>query len=96
MYVEINGFIAKGSGQILVKKLAKNKSVISCGYANGRAKDLFEFQAFGDASESEFFTAIVIEKDSDRIFNDLFRTLKLDNKNQGIIFQNTPIMKSSF
>ena len=39
MYVEINGFIAKGTGQILVKKLAKNKSVVCWSYANGRAKE---------------------------------------------------------
>ena len=34
-------------------KSSQDKNVISVGYANGRATDLFDIQQFGDASESE-------------------------------------------
>ena len=61
-YVEIGGLIKKGLSQSIVEKYSTNKDVISVGYANGRATDLFDIQQFGDASESEILTVIVKEK----------------------------------
>ena len=57
-YVEIGGLIKKGLSQSIVEKYSTNKDVISVGYANGRATDLFDIQQFGDASESEILTVI--------------------------------------
>ena len=61
-YVEIGGLIKKGLSHSIVERLSNNKDVISAGYANGRATDLFDIQQFGDASESEILTVIVKEK----------------------------------
>ena len=46
-FIEIGGLIKKGLGQKVVKKFSENSDVISVGYANGRATDMFEIQQFG-------------------------------------------------
>ena len=78
-YIEIGGLIKKGLSQSIVEKFSKNKDILSVGYANGRATDLFDIQQFGDASESEILTVIVKEKKSNFIFDELFYHLKLIN-----------------
>ena len=60
--VEIGGILKKGLGQKVVQKFSQDKNVVSVGFANGRAKDLFDIQQFGDASEAEVLTLIVKEK----------------------------------
>ena len=64
--VEIGGIIKKGLGQKVVQKFSQDKNVVSVGFANGRAKDLFDIQQFGDASEAEVLTLIVKEKTDNR------------------------------
>lgn len=96
MYVEIGGLIKKGLGHDVIKKFSKNKSILTVGVANGRTKDLFDVQEFGDASESEILTIIVSEKESDKVFDDLYNFLKLKTKKQGIIYKTQPIIKGSF
>ena len=58
-FIEIGGLIKKGLGQKVVKKFSENSDVISVGYANGRATDMFDIQQFGDASEADILTLTV-------------------------------------
>jgi len=95
-FVEIGGIIKKGLGQKIVKKFSSNSDIISLGFANGRAKDIFDIQQFGDASEAEVLTIIVKEKKSNSIFDELYKFLELSNKNQGIIYKFDTINKSTF
>jgi|TARA_A100001388_G_scaffold75170_1_gene53433 hypothetical protein len=94
-YVEIGGLIKKGLSHSIVEKLSNNKDVISAGYANGRATDLFDIQQFGDASESEILTVIVKEKKSNLIFDELYDYLKLSTQNNGVIYKFGTISKMS-
>ena len=94
-YVEIGGLIKKGLGQNVVKKFSSDKAVITVGYANGRASDMFDFQQFGDASEAEVLTLIVKEKKSNGIFDELYDFLKLKNHNNGVIYKFDPITKAN-
>lgn len=96
MFIEIGGFIKKGLGQEIIKKFSKKKSVINLGIANGRAKDLFDIQEFGDASESEIITMIVRENEANRLFNQLFFHLNLDKEKNGIIFKSETISMCKF
>ncbi|MDC3091410.1 hypothetical protein OA848_03370 [Rickettsiales bacterium] len=96
MYVEIGGLIKKGLGHGIIEKFSKKKSVITVGVANGRTRDLFDIQEFGDASESEILTIIVEEKSSDKVFDELFKFLELNKKNQGVIYKSERILKGSF
>tara|TARA_Y100000994_G_C15558945_1_gene387412 strand:- start:78 stop:377 length:300 start_codon:yes stop_codon:yes gene_type:complete len=93
--VEIGGIIKKGLGQKVVEKFSNDKNVVSVGFANGRASDLFDIQQFGDASEAEVLTLIVKEKNSNSIFDDLYKLLQLDNTNQGTIYKFNAITKAS-
>ena len=93
--VEIGGLIKKGLGQTVVKKFSKNKDVISVGYANGRASDMFDIQQFGNASEADILTLIVNEKKANTIFDDLYNHLKLSSQKNGIIFKSDTIAKST-
>ena len=43
-FVEIGGLIKKGLGHGVTEKFSKNKDVVSVGYANGRASDIFDEQ----------------------------------------------------
>ena len=95
-FVEIWGIIKKGLGQKVVSKFSKKKDVISCGFANGRAQEIFDIQQFGDASEADILTLIVKEKKSDNLFDELFKVLELGSKNQGIIYKFNTINKVSF
>ena len=61
-FVEIGGMLKKGLGHKVVENFSKNIDVVSVGYANGRAEDLFDIQQFGDASETEILTMIVKER----------------------------------
>ena len=79
----------------MLKKFSKNKDVISVGYANGRATDLFDIQQFGDASESEILTVIVKDKKSNAIFDELYNHLKLSTQNNGVIYKFGAISKTS-
>ena len=67
---EIGGLIKKGLGQKVVKSF-ENSDVISVGYANGRAKDMFDVQQFGNASEADILTLIVKERKGNVIFDEL-------------------------
>ena len=94
-YVEIGGLIKKGLGTGVVKKFAQENDVLSIGYANGRASDMFDFQQFGKASEAEILTLIVKEKKSNSIFNELHSFLKLSTQNNGVIYKFETISKTS-
>ena len=93
--VEIGGLIKKGLGQGVTEKFSKDKDVLSVGYANGRASDMFDEQQFGSASEAEILTMIVKEKKGNAIFDELFIHLKLSNKRNGYIYKFHTILKSS-
>ena len=95
-FVEIGGLIKKGLSQTIVEKFSDNKDIVSIGYANGRASDLFDVQQFGDASESEILTVIVKEKKSNTIFDELYSFLKLSSENNGTLYKYAAIAKSSF
>ena len=92
-YVEIGGLIKKGLSQTIVERFSDNKDIISIGYANGRASDLFDIQQFGDASEAEILTMIVKERKSNAIFDELYKFLKLSSENNGVIYKYDPISK---
>ena len=94
-YVEIGGLIKKGLSHSIVEKLSNNKDVISAGYANGRATDLFDIQQFGDASEAEVLTLIVKERKGNSIFDELYNHLKLKTQRNGVIFKTDSITKTS-
>ena len=94
-YVEIGGLIKKRMGTSVVERFSKNINVISIGYANGRASDLFDIQQFGDASESEILTLIVKERKSNSIFDELYNFLKLSTENNGVIYKFDSINKIS-
>lgn len=96
MFVEIGGLIKKGLSQTIVEKFSGSKDIISIGYANGRASDLFDIQQFGDASEAEILTVIVKEKKSNIIFDELYTFLKLSSENNGTLYKYAAIAKSSF
>ena len=92
-FIEIGGLIKKGLGHSVVERFSKNIDVISIGYANGRASDLFDFQQFGDASEAEILTMIVKERKSNTIFDELYNFLKLSSESNGVIYKYDPISK---
>ena len=94
-YVEIGGLLKKGLGTNVVEKFGKNKDVLSVGYANGRASDMFDFQQFGSASEAEILTMIVKERKSNSIFDELHQFLKLSSNNNGVIYKFEAIAKTS-
>ena len=83
--VEIGGLIKKGLGQGVTEKFSKESEVLSVGYANGRASDIFDVQQFGSASEAEILTMIVKENKSNAIFDELYKHLKLSSKKNGYI-----------
>jgi len=93
--VEIGGLIKKGLGQTVVKKFSDNDDVLSVGFANGRASDMFDIQQFGDASEADILTLIVKERKSNQVFDDLYKFLKLSTQKNGIIFKSDALAKSS-
>ena len=94
--VEIGGLVKKGLGQTVVKKFSENSEVMSVGFANGRASDMFDIQQFGDASEAEILTVIVKENKSNSIFDELYNFLKLTSENNGTLYKYAAIAKSSF
>ncbi len=93
--VEIGGLIKKGLGHGVTERFSKNKDVISVGYANGRASDIFDEQQFGSASEAEILTLIVKDNKSNVIFDELYEHLKLSKEKNGYIFKHESISKSS-
>ena len=93
--VEIGGLIKKGLGHGVTEKFSKNKDVVSVGYANGRASDIFDEQQFGSASEAEILTLIVKDNKSNLIFDELYNHLKLSTEQNGYIFKHESISKSS-
>ena len=93
--VEIGGLIKKGLGHGVTEKFSKNKDVVSVGYANGRASDIFDEQQFGSASEAEILTLIVKDNKSNLIFDELYNYLKLSTEKNCYIFKHESISKSS-
>jgi len=93
--VEIGGLIKKGLGQSVVKKFSENQDVVSVGYANGRASDMFDVQQFGDASEADILTLIVKERKGNFVFDELYNHLKLATQKNGVIFKSETIAKST-
>ena len=94
-FVGIGGLIKKGLGQSVVKKFSDNKDVVSVGFANGRASDIFDVQQFGDASEADILTLIVKERKGNFVFDALYNHLKLATQKNGIIFKSETIAKST-
>jgi len=94
-YVEIGGLIKKGLGTNVVKKFSQEKDVLSVGYANGRASNMFDFQQFGSASEAEILTMIVKEKKANSMFDELHQFLKLSTENNGVIYKFETIAKAN-
>ena len=92
-FVEIGGMLKKGLGHKVVENFSKNIDVVSVGYANGRAENLFDIQQFGDASETEILTMIVKERKSNIIFDELYQFLKLSSENNGVIYKYDPVSK---
>ena len=95
-FVEIGGMLKKGLGHKVVENFSKNIDVVSVGYANGRAEDLFDIQQFGDASETEILTMIVKERKSNTIFDQLYNFLKLTMRIMELFINLIPLIKLQF
>jgi hypothetical protein len=62
---------------------------------NGRSNDLFSEKQFGEFGEAAILTLVIDAKQKNQVLEDLAKSLGLNEKDQGFVFEETALLKCS-
>tara|TARA_B100000579_G_C22588984_1_gene737107 strand:+ start:117 stop:413 length:297 start_codon:yes stop_codon:yes gene_type:complete len=95
MLIEIGSMTTLRSGQEVYNKLKDDDKVVFIFLETGRSDDLFDEKQFGEFGEAAILTILVDEADKEEVFEKVFETSGMNERNEGLIFSNKKIFKNS-
>jgi hypothetical protein len=94
-YLQIGALIEKENGLTAYDDISNSNGVIYAILETGRSNDLFSEKQFGEFGEAAILTLVIEAKQKNQILEDLARNLGLNEKDQGLVFEETTLLKCS-
>ena len=93
--MEIGSMLSLKVGKSVYDELEKDDRVAYVFLETGRSNDLFEERQFGAFGEAAILTVVVDKKDEEYIFEKIYDTSKLSQKDNGIQYTVSELNKTS-
>ncbi len=94
-YIQIGALIEKDNGLNAYDDISNSNGVIYAILETGRSNDLFSEKQFGEFGEAAILTLVIEAKQKNQILEDLAKNLGLNEKDQGLVFEETALLKCS-
>ena len=94
-YIQIGALIEKENGLAAYSNISKSDGVIYALLETGRSNDLFSEKQFGEFGEAAILTLLVDAKQKNQVIEDLAKNLGLNEKGEGLVFEETVLLKCS-
>ena len=94
-HIQIGALVEKEHGLSAYNDISSSKGVLYAFLETGRSNDLFSQKQFGEFGEAAILTMVVDAKEKDNVLERLVQSLNIDANGEGIVFEETDILKVS-
>ena len=94
-YIQIGALVEKDHGLKAYGDISNLKGVLYAFLETGRSDDLFSEKQFGEFGEAAILSMVVEAKEKDNVLDRLVKSLNLDKNGEGLVFEETAILKVS-
>ena len=94
-YIQIGALVEKEHGLEAYNNVSTSNGVVYAFLETGRSNDLFSEKQFGEFGEAAILTLIVDAEQKNQILESLAKNLGLNEKDQGLVFEETALLKCS-
>ena len=94
-HIQIGALVEKEHGLSAYNDVSSSKGVVYAFLEAGRSNDLFSEKQFGEFGEAAILTMVVEAKEKNNVLERLVQSLNIDQKGEGLVFEETEILKVS-
>ena len=94
-YTQIGALVEKEDGLRAYSDISNSNGVLYAFLETGRSDDLFSEKQFGEFGEAAILSMVVEAKEKDNVLDRLVKSLNLDKNGEGLVFEETAILKVS-
>ena len=94
-HIQIGALVEKEHGLSAYNDISSSKGVLYAFLETGRSNDLFSEKQFGEFGEAAILTMLVEVKEKNNVLERLVKSLNIDTNGEGLVFQETDILKVS-
>ena len=94
-YIQIGALVEKDHGLNAYDDISSLKGVLYAFLETGRSDDLFSEKQFGEFGEAAILSMVLEAKEKDNVLDRLVKSLNLDKNGEGLVFEETTILKVS-
>ena len=94
-HIQIGALVEKEHGLSAYDDISSSKGVLYAFLETGRSNDLFSEKQFGEFGEAAILTIVVEENEKNKALERLIQSLKIDTNGEGLVFEETDILKVS-
>ena len=94
-YIQIGALVEKEHGLEAYNNVSTSNGIVYAFLENGRSNDLFSEKQFGEFGEAAVITMIVEAKQKSHVLQNLAKSLKIDNNEEGFVFESTALLRCS-
>ena len=94
-HIQIGALVEKEHGLSAYNDISSSKGVLYAFLETGRSNDLFSEKQFGEFGEAAILTMVVEAKEKNNILERLVQSLNIDQNGEGLVFEETDILKVS-
>ena len=95
-HIQIGALVEKEHGLSAYNDISSSKGVLYAFLETGRSNDLFSEKQFGEFGEAAILTMVVEAKEKNNILERLIQSLNIDENGEGLVFEETDILKVSY
>ena len=94
-HIQIGALVEKEHGLSAYNDISSSKGVLYAFLETGRSNDLFSEKQFGEFGEAAILTMVVEAKEKNNVLELLVQSLNIDSNGEGLVFEETDILKVS-
>ena len=94
-YIQIGALVEKEHGLEAYNNVSTSNGVVYAFLETGRSNDLFSEKQFGEFGEAAIITVIVEAKQKSHVLENLAKNLKIDDSEEGFLFESTALSRCS-
>ena len=94
-HIQIGALVEKEHGLSAYNDVSSSKGVVYAFLEAGRSNDLFSEKQFGEFGEAAILTMVVEAKEKNNVLERLVQSLNIDQSGEGLVFEETDILKVS-
>ena len=91
--IHIGALVEKEHGLVAYNEVSTLNGVLYAFIETGRSNDLFSEKQFGEFGEATILTIIIDAKEKNNILERLVKSLNLDENGEGLVFEETNVLK---